>query len=276
MLQCLQCLTPTHDAKVPIVVVDNGSTDGSPREAKRRFPWVTVICNRHNTGVAGGRNAGIEWIDAHLSPEYIIFLDNDTQVETGSLDALIKVADQDPHVGMVAPKAFRRRGDRILLSAGGMQFNPYTGVLRDVANGELDAGQYERIREIQACPGFAFLVRRSVLSTIGTFDEHFNPYGWEDVDLSLRAHAAGFKIVYAPDAVVYHAGGRIGRGINSTYERNKAKNMLYFARKHTTSWQWLCFLSFLPLRASVRIAREILTGNPKVVLTWLQALFRNG
>jgi hypothetical protein len=259
---------------MPIVVVDNGSTDGSERAANRRFPSVKVVCNRYNTGVSGGRNTGIRWINANLNPRYVIFLDNDTQVEPGALKALIEVADQDPHVGMVAPKAFRRRGDRTLLSAGGMQFNPYTGVIRDVAGGELDTGQYDRIREIQACPGFAFLVRTSVFATVGNFDENFNPYGWEDVDLSLRAHAAGFKIVYTPDAIVYHAGGRIGRGINSLYERTKAKTIFYFVRKHTTSWQWMCFLCFLPLRASARIAREILTGNTVVVLMWLDALRR--
>ncbi len=274
LLKCLRCLMMTNYGIIKIVVVDNGSSDGSVEAVERFFPSVKVISNSHNAGVAGGRNIGLNWIRANIAPTYIIFLDNDTQVEPAAVGSLIEVADRDPSIGLVAPKAFHQRGDRQLLSAGGMHFNPYTGCLRDVATGECDRGQYEKIREIQACPGFAFLVRTTVFDKIKGFDDNFNPYGWEDVDLSLRASQAGYRILYAPNSVVYHAGGRSGRGISSFYERHKAKNMFYFVKQHTTSWQWLCFLYLLPLRALVRIMKEILTGNANLVLTWLAALYR--
>ena len=272
LIECLISLMATTYEALQIVVVDNGSSDGSAEAVECHFPAVNVVCNSYNAGVAGGRNAGIDWINANLAAEHIIFLDNDTQVEPDTVGALIEVAGRHPRIGMVAPKAFRKKGDRMLLSAGGMHFNPYTGALRDVASGEYDTGQYDQTREIQACPGFAFLVRTDVFRKIGCFDENFNPYGWEDVDLSLRAIKAGFRIVYTPMAIVYHAGGRSGRGIVSLYERHKAKNMFYFIRRHTTAWQWLCFLYLLPFRALARIIREILTGNARVVLTWLEAV----
>ena len=274
VLECLRCLMTTDYEVAKIVVVDNGSSDGSVEAIKRFFPSVRVIGNRHNAGVAGGRNLGLNWVKANIAPTYVIFLDNDTQVEPASVGSMIDVADRHPGIGMVAPKAFRQRGDRRLLSAGGMHFNPYTGGLRDVATGECDRGQYDQIRDIQACPGFAFLVRTTVFDKIGGFDDNFNPYGWEDVDLSLRASQAGYRIVYAPHSVVYHAGGRSGRGINNIYERQKAQNMFYFVKRHTTSWQWLCFLYLLPLRTLVRTMKEILTGNAKLVLIWLTALYR--
>jgi GT2 family glycosyltransferase len=272
LIECLRSIMATTYEVLQTVVVDNGSNDGSVEAVECLFPAVNVVCNSYNMGVAGGRNTGIEWINANLVVEYIIFIDNDTQVEPDTVGALIEAANRHPGIGMVAPKAFRKRGDRMLLSAGGMHFNPYTGTLRDVASGEYDTGQYDQMREIQACPGFAFLVRTAVFGKIGGFDDNFNPYGWEDVDLSLRAIKAGFRIVYTPRAVVYHAGGRLGRGVISIYERHKAKNMFYFIRRHTTPWQWLCFLYLMPFRALVRIIKEVLTGNARIVLTWLLAV----
>ena len=139
---------------------------------------------------------------------------------------------------------------------------------------EIDRGQYDLPRDVQACAGYAFLVRRAVFRRIGLFDETFNPYGWEDVDFSLRAAEAGFRIVYAPRSVVYHAGGRVGRGIVELYERHKARNMLYFVRRHTTMLQWCCFLGILPFRAFVRIVREVARGNGGVVWTWIVSLWK--
>jgi GT2 family glycosyltransferase len=211
-------------------------------------------------------------VEEHLQAEYILFLDNDTQIEPDAVHEFVAAADRDVRIGLVAPKAFRKKGDSRLLSAGGMGFNPYTGTLRDVAGGDIDRGQYDQYRDVQAGPGFAFLVRSAVFRKIGLFDETFNPYGWEDVDFSLRAGKAGFRIVYAPKAVVYHAGGRVGRGIIRHYERNKARNMLYFVRRHTTIPQWMCFLCVFPVLAFGRVMKEILSGNGRVVLEWVKSM----
>ena len=148
-------------------------------------------------------------MEEHLQAEYLLFLDNDTQMNpTPCANSSRRLTGMRGSV--CRPKGVPEKGDSRLLSAGGMNFNPYTGGLRDVAGGDIDRGQYDRSRDVQAGPGFAFLVRRAVYQKIGLFDETFNPYGWEDVDFSLRAGEAGFRIVYAPKAVVYHSGGRVG------------------------------------------------------------------
>ena len=130
--------------------------------------------------------------------------------------------------------------------------------------------------DVQACPGFAFFVRSTAFERIGTFDEDLNPYGWEDVEYSLRARAAGYRIVYAPDAVVYHLGGRSGRGPVYDYERHKARNMLRMLRRHATPFQFACFTMLLPVRASYRVARELAAGNWRVVGSWISGLLRSG
>jgi len=272
LLQCLQCIEAIDYRPFSVVVVDNGSTDGSADEVRRRYPGIHLVPVGYNAGVSGGRNAGIRYVERHLQAEYILFLDNDTQIELDAVREFVAAAERDEQIGLVAPKAFRNRGDSRLLSAGGMAFHPYTGALRDVAGGEIDRGQYDQSRDVQAGPGFAFLVRSAVFRKIGLFDETFNPYGWEDVDFSLRAGRAGFRIVYAPKAVVYHAGGRVGRGIIRHYERNKARNMLYFVRRHTTIPQWICFLCIFPILALSRVMKEILSGNGRVVLEWFKSL----
>lgn len=272
LLQCLQCIEAVDYQPLFTVVVDNGSTDGSAEEVRRLYPGIHLVPVGYNAGVSGGRNAGIRYVEGHLQAEYILFLDNDTQIEPDAVREFVAAADQDARIGLVAPKAFRKKGDSRLLSAGGMGFNPYTGSLRDVASGDIDRGQYDQSRDVQAGPGFAFLVRSAVFREIGLFDETFNPYGWEDVDFSLRAGKTGFRIVYAPKAVVYHGGGRMGRGIVHHYEGNKARNMLYFVRRHTTIPQWMCFLCVFPVLAFGRVMKEVLSGNGRVVLEWVKSL----
>lgn len=269
LLSCLDAVARLEGPAPEVVVVDNASDDSSADAVAATFPAVHLLRQADNRGVAGGRNEGVRWVLRHLDAEHLVFIDNDTLVEPATVRALVAAARGDPRIGLVAPKAFRRPGDRRLLSAGGLTFSPWTGVLRDVASGEPDRGQHDAAKDIQACPGFAFLVRRQVFDRIGLFDEAFNPYGWEDADLSLRAARAGFRLVYAPDAVVWHAGGRAGRGPVQLYERHKAKRMLYFMRRHTTPPQLGCILLLLTLRGSWRVVRELASGNVGVVRAWI-------
>lgn len=272
LMRCLQAACATTHAPCQIVVVDNGSTDGSADAAEGAFPNVIVLRNLVNAGVAGGRNIGARWVLSHLDVGFLMFLDNDSLLEPDAVGELVRGAAADDTIGLVAPKAYRNPNDDRLLSAGGLRFNPYTGVLEDVASGEVDRGQHDEPKDIQACPGFAFLVRREVFDRIGLFDERFNPYGWEDADFSMRAADAGFRNVYVPGAIVYHLGGRIGRGPVPDYEFHKARSMLYFVRRHSTRLQWIVFLAILPFRALLRIVKELMQGRFGLVRTWIRGI----
>ena len=275
LLQCLTTLDRLHWRHRVTVVVDNASSDGSVAAARAGFPHVVVIDQPINLGVAGGRNAGLAWIVENHCPRHVLFIDDDTLLEPDAVHAMARAADTGEDIAIVAPKAYRRPGERRLISAGGMRFNPYLGAAWDVGSGELDTGQHDEPLDIEACPGFAFFVRTDMFGRIGGFDERLNPYGWEDVELSLRARRAGYRIVYAPDAVVYHLGGRIGRGPVAAYERYKARNMLRLLRRHATMVQLLCFVLLLPPRAVLRIGRELASGNWRVVRAWIMGLVRS-
>ena len=256
LLGCLEAIGRLHWRHLLVLVVDNGSSDGSAAAVERAFPTVPLLRQARNLGVSGGRNAGLSWVSAH------------GRLEPNSIGAFVVAARSGRDIAIVAGKAYRRPGEMTLISAGGMRFNPYLGAAWDVGSEEPDTGRYDRPHDIQACPGFAFFVRTAVFERIGGFDENLNPYGWEDVEFSLRARAAGYRLVYTPDAVVYHLGGRAGRGPIDRYERHKVRNMLRVLRRHATWPQLACFALLLPARAAYRVGRELAGGNWRVVLAW--------
>lgn len=269
---CLTSIAALDRAPLAVYLVDNASSDGSCEFVSAEYPTVRIIGAETNRGVASGRNLAIEPALAEAGAEWLLFIDNDTLLDAAAVERLVAAGEIDERIGLVAAKAYRRPDQPVLASAGGMRFDPWRGAAWDVASGEIDDGGFDAPREIQACPGFAFFVRRSVIETIGAFDEAFNPYGWEDVDYSLRAAKAGFRLRPAPDAVVHHAGGRAGRGPNVTYERHKVAKMFHLVRRHATPVQYAVFLAILPVRTLLRATKELVSGNPGVVLAWAQGL----
>jgi GT2 family glycosyltransferase len=110
--------------------------------------------------------------------------------------------------------------------------------------------------------GFAVLARREALLAVGGLDERYNPYGWEEVDFSLRVRRAGYSIRYVPAAVAYHAGGTPGRGrAVPAYDRGKSANYLRLMRAHATPLEWAGFVLSLPVRAVRVLFRQLTRGE---------------
>jgi hypothetical protein len=266
ILKCLESVFKLDYSPYEVVVVDNASADGSVEAISIAFPEVHLVRSIKNLGAGGGRNLGVRYANDNFNYKYIFFLDNDTQVEVSSLTKLAEALEKDKQAGFAFPKSYRAFPSNVIMSIG-INVNLYTGSIFDIGAGEVDQGQYDRPRYVPACGGFGLLVRREVFSQVGWFDEIFNPYGWEEVDLSLRARKRGFKILYVPEALIYHKGGKLGRGGSlPEYERYKVRNLFILMRRHTTLLQWICFVLFIPLKAfSLSIAR-LSQGDLRVVL----------
>ncbi|MFC1713116.1 glycosyltransferase family 2 protein [Candidatus Poribacteria bacterium] len=194
---CLPSVVGQTYENIEVVVVDNGSTDDSIEYVKENYDSVKLICNSDNVGFAEGNNVGIRG----ASGEYIVVLNNDTEVDENWISAFVKVAEEHPDAGMLACKILSYY-DRKQIDCVGHLIYP-DGLSRGRGRGEIDEGQYDKVEEVAFPSGCAALYRREMLEQIGLFDKDFFIYV-EDSDLGIRGRLAGWKCFYVPDAVVYH------------------------------------------------------------------------
>jgi hypothetical protein len=183
-----------------VIFVDNASTDGSLEHAKKKFGQdsrLKFVVNDRNYGFARGNNIGLE----HAHGEYIVFLNNDTKVDSNWLKELIKVMDPDPSIGIAQSKLLMMH-DRRRIDACGLMLTPY-GFFVERGMGEIDRGQYDSAAEIFAAKGAVIAVKRKVLNEVGPFDADYFIFA-EEADLCWRVWLAGYRVVLAPKSVVFH------------------------------------------------------------------------
>jgi GT2 family glycosyltransferase len=159
--------------------------------------------------------------------------------------------------------------------SAGMRINLYTGVVTDIGTGEWDSGQYDTSGYVAACGGFGFMVRAGTFAECGGLDEAFNPYGWEDVDFNLRARKKGYRCYYAPDAILYHKGCRIGRGYVQLYEKYKVKHYFRLIFRHTSVFQKLCCAVCVPARAAMKALGLVARGEVRTVMSQLHGVMES-
>jgi len=201
---CLASLKGQQGAQFEILVVDNGSTDGSPEMVESDFPGVRVIRNPLNRGFCAANNQGIR----AARGEFVALLNNDAEAHPNWLRALRRVFDERPNLGMAASKILVWEDPCRIDKAGHLMYPD--GQNRGRGAGEPDTGQYDRMEETLWPDGCAAMYRRAMLDEIGGFDEDFFAYG-DDAELGLRARIAGWDCLYVPDAVVrHHRGATLG------------------------------------------------------------------
>jgi GT2 family glycosyltransferase len=198
LTECLDSLRGQTFKDLEIILVDNGSEDGSRVYVQEHFPEVRLIALQKNCGFAGGSNAGIR----AASGKYVALLNNDTKVDPAWLTNLLKEAEANPpNVGMWASKILSYDHPGIIDNVGLLMYPD--GLGRGKGRLEKDDGQYDQTGEAFFPSGCAGLYRRAMLDEIGLFDEAFFAYA-DDVDLGLRARLAGWHCIYVPSAKVYH------------------------------------------------------------------------
>ena len=195
---CLDSLWNQSFTSFEVVVVDNGSTDGSVEFLSSvRDARLKVIPLPTNRGFAGGCNAGIR----EASGRYIATLNNDAEAARRWLEELVGPMESDPQIGMCASKILFH-GDRSRIDKAGHLIY-IDGLNHGRGSGEPDQGQFDRREDVLFPDGAAALYRREMLDGIGLFDETFFAYG-DDADLGIRGRLAGWTCTYVPTAVVYH------------------------------------------------------------------------
>jgi hypothetical protein len=194
--RCLSTVLAQRYPSFEVVLVDNGSTDGSVALVRERFPEVRVIENGANLGFAAANNIGIR---ATESP-YVATLNNDTWVEPDWLETLVEVMESDPRIGICASKMLFAHRPDVINSAGVCV--DFAGIAWDRLGGSPDPGDGAPEEVFAGCAGAA-LYRRAMLDEVGLFDEDYFIY-LEDVDLAWRARLMGWRCMYVPRSRVYH------------------------------------------------------------------------
>lgn len=182
-----------------IIVVDNGSKNDEALLLKEKYPDITVIRSEDNLGFAGGNNLGIK----AAKGDYLMFMNNDTEVEDDSLHFLAQRLDSNLELGAVCPKIRFYAQPRLIQFAGYTPLSRITMRNSLIGFKEIDHGQYANMRITPFMHGAAVMVRKSVLDKAGLMPECYFLY-YEELDWSERLHDAGYKIAYEPMATVFH------------------------------------------------------------------------
>ncbi len=195
---CLTTLFAQDFTDFEVYVVDNASTDDSVSLVKGKFPQVHLIENTANVGLCIANNQGILATQAEL----VMMLNNDTEVEPACLGHLVRAIEADPEIGMAASKMMLT-DQRNMIESAGIVIDK-AGIAWGLESGDIDRGNETAVVPVFGACGGAALYRRAMLLEIGLFDEDFFVY-LEDADVAWRGQWAGWKGVYVPQAIVYHA-----------------------------------------------------------------------
>jgi GT2 family glycosyltransferase len=267
-LECLESLTRVTYPNFRVVVVDNGSTDGTTESIESRFSDVEIIVSEHNLGFAAGCNVGLRYA-LERGADYVFLLNNDTVVDPAVVSHLVALAG--PNVGMVAPKIYYAAVPTRIWSVGGMCHSLTLEQTRN-GRGQMDEGQWDEVLERGYFVGCALLLSRRLLTQIGLFDERFFMY-YEDSDLSLRARQAGFKLLLSPQARVWHKVAVSSDGSDSPNERYwMARSSVLFFHKHVHGFRWLIVLPYRIGSAIKTVLRLIWHGRGRSAQAYLHGL----
>lgn len=243
---CVRSLQAASGERDEIIVVDNGSTDGTVQNLRRDFPDVRVVALPENTYIFG-LNAGL----AVARGRYVAFLNNDMTVDAGFVDACCAVLDDDPDAFAACP--------RILDGAGVEQGSRTRGYWR---HGGLHYASLRHVDAVTDCffavGGQSFFVRERLLE-IGSIDELLWPMYHEDVELSYRAWKRGWTVRYAPAGVAHHLGSVTSKKVFTAVELRsfvRQNEFLIVWKDVTDRWLLLQHLSFLVPRLLAAVARR--------------------
>jgi GT2 family glycosyltransferase len=245
---CLQALTTQTLEPAEIIVVDNGSHDGTADWLRATQSHVTLVTLSKNRGVATAFNTGI----AKASTPLVALLNNDVIAEPAWLAELVTGMGSDVSIGSCASKMLFAH-DRVTINAVGDVYH-VNGIPGNRGVWEHDNGQYDTPDYVFGASGGAALYRATVLADVGPFDENFVSY-CEDVDWSFRAQLAGYRCRYVPSARVYHMGSATGGGTYASF--HCGRNFIATAVKNIPGPIWRRNWSHI-VRAQLGLAIESL------------------
>lgn len=272
-LNCIKSLLEMDYPNLQIVLNVNNSDDGTDESVMKEFPEVVVLTPDQNLGCSKGRNLAINYAIDNLSFQYYLVLDNDTIVEKDLLKNLVKGLQSDNEIGIVYPKIYYFDNSNIIQLAGKLKMNYLTGKFNSEGIGKIDDGSFDKPVFSSICSGPCFLAKRELVDQVGGYDPIYDPYGYEDLDLILRASKGKAKIMYVPSAVIYHKESRTptkGK-YNEEFAKLKGRNMKIFLKRHSPPMQYILFHFVAPFVLLVSLIRQ---RNFNIIISLIKSFFK--
>ena len=235
---CLDSINKMAYPNYKIVVVDNGSRDGSKNMVTDCFPSVHLIENGRNMGVAEGQNIGIRYAIKRKA-NYILITNNDVTFDEMCLGELVRIAENDNEIGIVGPKIYYSETPNKIWQAG--RFVDWKKGSCKIEGYEIDSGQFDELKEVDYLG--VILIKESVFKNIGLYNSSYFAY-WEDTDFCVRAHKAGYKVIYVPNAKIWHKVSYTTKKIKGFYEYYSTRNRFWFMKRHATRKQYYSFILY--------------------------------
>ena len=254
--ECLESLQHLNDEFHTTIVIDNGSTDGSPEKISQHFPDVKLIALEENIGVPAGFNQGIQ-VALNAGYEYVFILNNDTVVAPDMLLELIKVAEKDENFSMAMPQILYyppsshkvKRED--IWSDGGYYRKFPPGIVHKDNRKAIDFSQPRLVEYVPTC---GLLIHKRAFQQVGLFDPGYF-FFFEDWDFSERVRSAGLTIWSVPTAKMWHKVSKTTKVNSDLYWRTMGESTIRFFRRHYS------LISSL-LQISYRVFRDLIfAGN---------------
>jgi GT2 family glycosyltransferase len=259
----LRSLQAVDYPRFDLVMIDNGSTDGSWEAIGEEFPGVTRIRVAENRGISWGLNHGIRY-GLERDYDYLLLMNNDIEVAEDFLARLVEAGESDPTIGCVGPKSYYWAEPERLWSTGGiLRFRE--SVTRERGDGEIDRGQYDRDEEVPYVNGCALLVKRQAQLDTGLWDPAYY-LGVEDADWCVRMKQNGWRCWYAHRARLWH---RISHSIG-VYKPGRTfhtgRSSALFLRKYASPLQRARAMAALAVAVPVAWLRELRHGNQSAAI----------
>lgn len=240
-LETIRSLIAITYPNFEILIVDNGSPQSCKSAVNAEFPKVKVIESVKNLGFAGGNNLGIK--EAH--GKYLLFINNDTEVEPDFLEPMVKLAESDLQIGMISPKLkfYFSENKNIIQWAGSSGLSLLTVRGQSRGDFEVDNGQYDEVMPTQLIHGAAMLVPMEAIRKVGLLPDIYFLY-YEELDWAEAIKRAGYKLYYQGQSTVYHKES-MSVGKNSplkTYYMTRGR--LIFTRRNRSGLKLLLAILF--------------------------------
>jgi len=247
---CLDSIQQISSPAYDVLLIDNGSVDGSAAHLRENYPEIAMLETRTNLGFVGGNNLGMD-VAAGLGVDYFLLLNNDTEVKADFLDQMVRTLEANPSTAIVGPLIYYFDQPSTVWSAGGA-IDWKNGSTRMLHLDEADRGQLgSEPYEVDFVTGCALLVRAPVVSQVGGMDPRFFAY-FEETEWCVRVRNAGWKIQVVPTAQVWHKISKQAREASPQVHYYMTRNRLLFLKLTRAGWetQARTYLEFLRIYLS--------------------------